>query len=253
MEIRRILVSQPKPENGKSPYYDLGEKYNFEVEFRQFIAVEGVSLKEFRKSHINILDFGAVLFTSKTAIDNYFRLLEEQKLVAPVTMKYFCLTESIALYLQKYIVYRKRKIFFGNGDVEDMQDIIMKNKQENFLFPVADIHKPDVPKKLEKLKINFTKAVFYKTVCADLSDIKELNYDMLVFFTPIGVESLLVNFPNFQQNDIAIAAFGPVTHKAVKKVGLRLDIKAPTEEITSMTMAIEQFIKENLNKDKKND
>jgi len=248
LEIKRILVSQPKPDNGKSPYYDLGAKYNFEVEFRQFIAVEGVTLKEFRKSKINILDFGAVLFTSKTAIDNYFRLSEELKLVIPPTMKYFCLSEAIAFYLQKYIVFRKRKIFFGNGNIDDMTDMLLKHKNEKFLLPVADIHKPDIPKKLEKIKINFTKAVLYNTVCADLTDMKELNYDLLVFFTPIGVQSLLQNFPNFQQNHVKIAGFGPITHKAVKKAGLKLDIKAPTIEIPSMTMAIEQYIKDNTKK-----
>lgn len=248
MEIKRILITQPNPENGKSPYHDLVEKYGLTIDFRPFITVEGVTLKEFRKSKINIQELTAVIFTSKTAVDHYFRLAEEMKFVIPNTMKYFCLTEAIAFYLQKYIVYRKRKIFFSTGNFDDLLEVLAKHQQEKYLLPVSDIHKPDIPKKLEKLKFNFIKAIFYKTVSANLSDLKDVNYDVLVFFTPAGIQSLLENFPTFQQNKTKIAAFGPLTTKAVKKAGLRLDIKAPTDEFPSMTMALEHFIKENLKK-----
>lgn len=248
MEIKRILITQPNPENGKSPYHDMAEKYGLTIDFRPFITVEGVSLKEFRKAKINLLEQTAVIFTSKTAVDNYFRLADEQKLTIPNTMKYFCLSESIAFYLQKYIVYRKRKIFFSTGNFDDLLEVLNKHQQEKYLLPVSDIHKPDIPKKLEKNKFIFTKAILYKTVSSNLSDLKDVNYDVLVFFTPAGIQSLLENFPTFQQNKTKIAAFGPLTTKAVKKAGLRLDIKAPTDESPSMTMALEQYIKDNLKK-----
>lgn len=248
MEIKRILVSQPEPANSKSPYLLLSEKYGVTVDFKPFITVEGVSAKDFRRTKINFLDFSAVIFTSKTAIDHYFRLAEELKIEIPNTMKYFCISESIAFYLQKYIVYRKRKIFYSSGDFDDLMEVMQKYHSETFLLPVSDVHKPDVPKKLEKFKFNFTKAVLYQTVSVDMKNFNMNDYDIIVFFTPAGIQSLLENFPNFQQENIKIAAFGPITTKALKKAGLKLDIKAPTEEAPSMTMALENYIKSYMKK-----
>ncbi|MFO8235114.1 MAG: uroporphyrinogen-III synthase [Bacteroidales bacterium] len=242
MEIKKILVSQPKPENSKSPYFDLAEKYDLRVDFRQFIHVEGVSSKEFRKSKVNILDHSAVIFKSRTAIDHFYRICEELRISVPDSMKYFCTSEATAFYLQKYIVYRKRKIFYGNGNFNDLLETIKKHKKEKFLVPLSDSHKEEIPRKLDKNKINYTKATFYRTVCSELSDLTDVNYDMLVFYSPSGIKSLFENFPEFEQNSKKIATFGSKTAKAVKDAGLRIDVKAPTAKAPSMTMAIEQFI-----------
>ncbi|MFP4017657.1 MAG: uroporphyrinogen-III synthase [Bacteroidales bacterium] len=242
MEIKKILVSQPKPENNKSPYFDLAEKYGLQVDFRQFIHVEGVSSKEFRKSKINILDHTAVIFKSRTAIDHFFRICEELRISVPDTMKYFCTSEATAFYLQKYIVYRKRKIFYGDGKFNDLLELIKKHKKETFLVPLSDSHKEEIPRKLDKNKIKYTRATFYRTVCSNLSDLSDVNYDMLVFYSPSGIKSLFENFPEFEQNSKKIATFGSKTAKAVKDAGLRIDVKAPTSKAPSMTMAIEQFI-----------
>jgi uroporphyrinogen-III synthase len=244
-KIKRILVSQPKPESEKHSYSELAEKNNLKIDFRPFIQVEGITVKDFRKERIEILSHGAVIFTSKTAIDHFFRIAEELKVCIPDEMKYFCSSESIAFYLQKYIVYRKRKIFYSSsGNIADIMDIIMKHKDENFLIPMSNSHKDDIPALLDKAKIKYTSAVFYHTVCSDLSDLSEINYDVLVFFSPTGIKSLLQNFPGFQQNDIKIATFGTTTAKAATEAGLRLDISAPQPNAPSMTMALEQYIKE---------
>ncbi len=244
MKIRRILVSQPVPPTEKSPYFDLAEKYNLKIDFKQFIDIKPVEAREFRKEKINILDHTAVLFTSKTAIDHFFRICDEMRITIPDEMKYFCVSEAIAFYLQKYIVYRKRKIFYGNNKFDDLLDIIRKHSDETFLLPLSDIHKQEIPQKLEKAKIKFNKAILYRTISADLSDMKnDFNYDILVFFSPQGISSLIENFPSFEQNDIKIAAFGPATSKAVKKARLRLDIQAPLPEAPSMTMALDLFLK----------
>ena len=249
MKIKRILVSQPKPESTKSPYFDLAEKTNVQVDFRPFIQVEGVSAKEFRQTRIQILDHGAVVFTSRTAIDHYFRICQELRLTVPDTMKYFCISEATAFYLQKYIVYRKRKIFYGNGVFPDLVDVMKKHKDERFLVPLSHIHKQEIPQLLDKAGYKYTKAILYKTVSSDLSDLKDVNYDILVFFSPSGIKSLKQNFPDFEQNGTNIACFGPSTAKAVRDAGLRLDIEAPTAACPSMTMALEQFIKK-MNKTK---
>lgn len=241
-KIRKILVSQPEPENNKSPYFDLAEKHNLKIDFRPFIHVEGISAKEFRQSKVDLSVHSAVIFTSKTSIDHYFRISEEMRLTIPDTMKYFCISESTAYYLQKYIVYRKRKIFFGNGKVEDLVDIMMKHKDENFLLPLSAAHKEEIPGLLDKHRFNYTKSVLYKTECSDLSDLADVNYDILVFYSPSGIKSLLQNFPNFKQNDTKIASFGDKTARAVEEAGLRLDIKAPAPQAPSMTMALESFI-----------
>ena len=245
MKIKKILVSQPEPQNDKSPYAELAEKNGLKIDFRQFIKVEGVSVKEFRQSRIDILAHTGVIFTSRTAIDNYFRIAEELRLVIPDTMKYFCISEATAFYLQKYIVYRKRKIFYGNGTFVDLMETIKKHKDEKFLVPLSDIHKEEIPKKLDQSKIKYTKAIMYKTVSADLSDLSDVNYDMLVFYSPSGIKSLMENFPDFKQNETKIATFGPKTAKAVKDAGLKVNVKAPTKEAPSMTMAIDQFINTN--------
>ncbi len=243
MRIKKIIVSQPDPLSEKSPYMELAQKFNLKIDFRPFIRVEGISAKDFRQQKIDILQHTAVIFTSRTAIDNFYRICEEVRVTIPETMKYFCITEAIAHYLQKYIVYRKRKIFFGPGTFVQLMDVILKHKNEKFLVPLSDVHKAEIPKTLDKAKIKYSKGIFYRTVSSDLSDLKELDYNMLVFYSPSGIKSLFENFPNFQQNDIAIAAFGDNTAKAVKDNGLRLDVKAPTPQCTSMTQALDEFIK----------
>ncbi|MCL3780211.1 uroporphyrinogen-III synthase [Prolixibacteraceae bacterium JC049] len=244
MKIKRILVSQPKPASEKSPYFDLADRNNLDIDFRPFIQVEGVSAKEFRQTRIQILDHTAVIFTSRTSIDHFFRVCQEMRITVPDTMKYFCVSEATAFYLQKYIVYRKRKIFFGAGRFADLIDVMKKHSKEKFLIPLSHIHKQEIPNLLDKAKFTYTKAILYKTVSSDLSDLENVNYDVLVFFSPSGVKSLLKNFPEFEQNETRIASFGPSTAKAVKEAGLRLDIEAPNPKAPSMTMALEQYIKD---------
>jgi uroporphyrinogen-III synthase len=243
LKIKKILVSQPKPTTPKSPYFDLADKNNVKIDFRPFIQVEGIDCKDFRKQKLNILEHTAVIFTSRTAIDHFFRICEETRVSVPETMKYFCISEATAFYLQKYIVFRKRKIFHSTGKFADLMDIIKKHKEEVFLVPLSDIHKQEIPDLLNKAKVKYSKAIFYRTVSSDLSDIKEIDYDVLVFFSPSGIASLFQNFPNFIQNDIVIASFGPATAKAVTEAGLRLDIQAPMPQAPSMTAALEQYIK----------
>jgi len=244
MRIKKILVSQPKPENGKSPYFELAEKNNLQIDFRPFIQVEGLSAKEFRQNRIDILKHTAVIFNSKTAIDHFFRICEEMRITVPDSMKYFCISESTAYYLQKYIVYRKRKIFYGNGKIEDLMELVNKHNDGYFLVPLSDSHNEDLPNTLDKNNIRYNKAILYKTICCDLSDLSKLDYDILVFFSPSGIKSLFKNFPDFTQNDTKIASFGESTAKAVKDAGLRLDIEAPKPEAPSMTMALDLFIRE---------
>ena len=243
MSVKTILVSQPKPESEKSPYFDLADKYNLKIDFRPFINVEGVSAREFREQKVEFSKHTAVIFTSKTAVDHFFRIAEETRFKVPETLKYFCISEAIAYYLQKYVVYRKRKIFFGKQSIEDMSDVLKKHKNETFLLPCSDILRQRIPETLDELGVNYSKLILYRTVASDLSDLEDVKYDLLVFFSPSGIESLLKNFPEFKQNTTKIAAFGPTTASAVKKHNLRLDIHAPQPQAPSMTMAIEQFIK----------
>lgn len=244
MSIKTILVSQPKPESDKNPYAALAEKYNLKVDFRPFIHVEGIDINEFRTQRIDVSQFSAVILTSKTAVDHYFRIAEESRFEVPTSMKYFCISEAVAYYLQKYVTYRKRKIFHGKQRIEDLIDTIKKHKKEKFLLPCADILRDVIPETLSKNSIDFTKATLYRTVASDLSDLEDVYYDLLVFFSPSGIESLLKNFPDFKQNKTLIAAFGPTTAKAVVDSNLRLDIHAPQPQAPSMSMAIELFIKE---------
>ncbi len=243
MKVKTILVSQPKPESERSPYFDLMERCNVKIDFRPFIHIEGVPGKEFRKERINILDYKAVIFTSRNAVDHFFRICEELRITVPDSMKYFCISESTAYYLQKYVVYRKRKIFHGKLKFSDLIDVINKHSQEKFLLPCSDIHKQEIPEILDKNNIDFDKAVLYKTVCSDLSDLKDVNYDVLVFFSPSGIKSLFQNFPEFEQNSTRIAVFGPTTAKAAEDAKLRIDISAPQPEAPSMSMALEHYIK----------
>lgn len=243
MKIKTILVSQPEPKKDKSPYFDLAKRNNLKIDFRPFIKVEGISVKEFRQLRINMLDYSAVIFTSRTAVDHYFRIAKEMRLVIPDSTKYFCVSESTAFYLQKYTQYRKRKIFFGQRTFDDLLELITKHKTEKFLVPLSDIHKSEIPRKLTKLKVKFCKAVLYRTVSSDLSDLANVDYDVLVFYSPSGIKSLQQNFPDFKQNGTKIASFGLSTAKAVKDAGLRLDIKAPLVKAPSMTMALDMYIR----------
>lgn len=249
MKIKKILVSQPRPTSDKSPYFDIAEKYGVDVVFRPFIKVEGLTAKEFRQQKINISDFTAIIFTARTAIDHFFRLCEEMRITIPDTMKYFCTTESIALYLQKYTVYRKRKIFHGKtGKLDDLLPFLTKHSKEKYLYAVSDVHKDDT-NILDNHKINYTKAVMYRTVSNDFGPDEPFDYDMLIFFSPAGIASLLKNFPDFEQGDIKIGCFGSTTAQAVRDAGLRLDIEAPSPKSPSMTAALESFLKEEAEKE----
>jgi uroporphyrinogen-III synthase len=242
LAIKTILVSQPKPEGEKSPYYDLAENYKLKIDFRPFIKVEGIDGKEFRAQKVNIAEHSAVILTSKVAVDHFFRIAEEIRFEVPESMKYFCISEAVALYLQKYVAYRKRKIFFGKQTINDLADVMKKHKSEKFLLPCTDILRDNIPITLEQQGMAFTKVILYRTVASDLSDLEDVYYDMLVFFSPSGIESLMKNFPGFKQNDTRIAAFGATTAKAVVDNNLRLDVHAPQPETPSMTAAIEKFI-----------
>lgn len=243
MKISSILVAQPKPETERSPYFDLASKYKIKIDFIPFTHVESVVGKEFRKERVNILEHHAIIMTSRNAIDHFFRVCSELRINVPETMKYFCPSEAIAYYLQKYVVYRKRKIFHGVKALSDIADVLKKHKEDKFLFPCSDTHNEDVPELLKSLNINFSEAVLFRTVSSNLSKLAKVNYDMLVFFSPNGIRSLFDNFPKFKQNQTKIAAFGVNTAKAVIDAGLKLNLSAPTLEAPSMPMAIELFIK----------
>jgi uroporphyrinogen-III synthase len=244
MKIKKILVSQPQPDSEKSPYYELAEKNNVKIDFRPFSHVLGVPCKDFRKQRIDILAHTAVVFSSKTAIDHFFRICGEMRISVPDTMKYFCVSESVAFYLQKYIIYRKRKIFHGNGMVSDLMELIMKHQDEKYLLPLSDQQNEELTVLLDKQKVKYSKAILYQNVCLDISDLSIINYDLLVFFSPSSFKSLLKNFPEFQQNEIKIGSFGSSTAKAILEAGLRLDLQAPRPEAPSMIAALEQYIKE---------
>ena len=242
--VKSILVSQPAPNNGKSPYFDLAKKFNIKVDFRPFIQVDPVPYKEFRKQKINFLDATAIIFTSRNAVDHFFRACKEAKIEMPADMKYFCISEQTAYYLQKYIVIRKRKIFTGKRTPSDLVEVIKKHKGEKFILPCSNIRKDDIPKYLRENGYNFKEAILYNTVASDLSDLADIKYDVIAFFSPSGINSLFVNFPDFKQEKTRIAAFGPATSKAVEDAGLILDIQAPLPEAPSMTGALELYIKE---------
>jgi uroporphyrinogen-III synthase len=242
-KVKSILVTQEAPTDANSPYLKLAEKFNLKIDFRPFIQVEAVPVKEFRKQKVEIPQHSAVIFTSRHSVDHFFSICQELKLEMPPEMKYFCISDQTSNYLQKYIVIRKRKIFSGLKDTKDLLEIIKKHKNEKFLFPCSDIRKNDIPDFLRENGFNFTEAIMYHTVAADLSDLKNVYYDILAFFSPSGINSLFVNFPDFKQNNTRIAAFGPTTARAVKDANLFLDIEAPLPNAPSMTGAIELYIK----------
>ena len=245
MKIKKVLVSQPKPASEKSPYYDIAEKYGVKIDFRPFIKVESVSAKEVRQQKVSILDHTAVIFTSRHAIDHFFHLCTELRVTIPETMKYFCVTEQVALYIQKYVQYRKRKVFFGaTGKIDDLLPSMIKHKTEKFFVPMSDVHTDEIKNLLDKSNLQHSEAVMYRTVSNDFASEESFDYDMLIFFSPAGINSLMKNFPNFEQGNIVIASFGPTTAKAVRDAGLRLDLEAPTAQAPSMTAALEMYIKE---------
>lgn len=242
MKVKTILVSQPEPKVDNSPYFELQQKHKVKIDFRPFIHVEGVSAKEVRAQKIDFNNFTAVILTSKNAIDHYFRTADEMRYKIPEDLKYFCQSEAIAYYLQKYVVYRKRKIYVGQKDFADMSSLFKKYKDEKFLLPASDQLNAEAPVTLNNLKLNWTEATLYRTVVSDLSDLADVYYDVLAFFSPTGIKSLFQNFPNFKQNTTRIAVFGSTTQKEAIEHGLRIDIMAPSPEAPSMTMALEKYI-----------
>ena len=242
MKVKTILVSQPEPKMENSPYARLIDKEKVKVDFRPFIHVEGVDAKDVRQQKIDLKNYTAIILNSRNAVNHYFRLAEEMRFKVPDSMKYFCQSEAVAYYLQKYVVYRKRKIYVGKMNFSDMVSLFKKYKDEKFLLPSSDSLKPIVPETLDNLGVNWTRGIFYKTVISDLSDLRNVYYDILVFFSPSGIESLLQNFPDFEQKETRIAVFGNSTVDAATDAGLRIDIKAPTPDTPSMTMALQKYI-----------
>ena len=243
-KVASILVTQARPADNSSPYFQIAGKYNLQIDFRPFIQIEGVSYKDFRKQKINILDHTAIIFTSRNAVDHFFRICQEARMEMPADMKYFCVTEQTANYLQKYIVIRKRKIFTGNKTAADLFDLIRKHKNEKFLFPCSNIRGNDIPDFMDTSGLHLTEAIMYETVPADLSDLNINSFDIIAFFSPSGVNALRHNFPDFEQNGIRMAAFGPTTARAVSEAGFILDIEAPLPNAPSMAGALELYIKE---------
>lgn len=243
MKIKKVLISQPEPENlEKSPYWNLIKKHKLNLTFFKFFSIEGISASEFRKSRIHITDHTAVIFNSKLSVDHFFRMAKDLREVIPETMKYFCTTEQIALYLQNYIQYRKRKIFFGNQFFAELVDVMTKHRDEKFLFPCSNEKQTEYTKLLDKAKFKYTKAAMYKSVPRDLTQFSLKDFDMVVLFSPIGVRSLLQSFPKLKNGDILVAAFGTTTHNALKQAGIEVSVLAPTKSSPSMSMAIENFV-----------
>ena len=243
-KVKSILISQPQPANENNPYSAVADKHKVVIDFRSFIHVEGVTASDFRKDKIQIREFRNVIFTSKNAVDHYFRMCEEMRVQISPDIRYFCISEAIAYYLQKYVVYRKRKIYHGNIRIEELIPTLKKFKNEKFLMPSSDSLKPQIPNALEEANIDYTRAILFKTVVSDLSDLENVFYDILVFFSPSGIKSLYENFPEFKQNKTRLACFGAITQKEAEKNGLVVDIPAPTVNAPSMTKAISDYIKE---------
>ena len=242
MSIKKILVSQPRPTSEKSPYFDLERKYGVEIVFRQFIKVEGLSSKEFRQSKINVPEYSAIILTARTAVDHFFRLCNELRYKVPDTLKYFCVSETVANYLQKYVIYRKRKIFYSEtGTMDGLIPIIAKHNKESYLMPVSDVHN-DKAVVLDNHKVKYVKAVMYRTVSNDFKPGEKFDYDMLVFFTPAGIKSYINNFPDYMERNVVIAAMGSTTLEEARNVGLRVDVTI-SPEAPSMASAIEQYLK----------
>ena len=246
--VRKILVSQPKPSSDKSPYFEMEKEYGVELVFRPFIKVEGLSSKEFRQQKISILNYKAVVFTSRHAIDNYFKLAKEMRLEIPESMKYFCVTETIALYIQKYVQYRKRKVFFGKtGKIDDLLPTMAKHKTEKYLIPMSDVHDDTVKKLLDAKKLNHTECVMYRTVSNDFTEdeVKTFDYDMCIFFSPSGINAFNTTFGNTMNDKVVVGTFGPATAKAAHDAGLNVEVEAPTVQHPSMTSALKDFLEKN--------
>lgn len=246
--VRKILVSQPKPSSDKSPYFEMEKEYGVELVFRPFIKVEGLSSKEFRQQKVSILNYTAVVFTSRHAIDNYFKLAGEMRLEIPETMKYFCVTETIALYIQKYVQYRKRKVFFGKtGKIDDLLPIMVKHKNEKYLIPMSDVHDDSVKKLLDTKKLNHTECVMYRTVSNDFTEeeAKAFDYDMCIFFSPSGINAFNAAFGDSKNDKVVVGTFGPATAKAAHDAGLKVEVEAPTVQHPSMTSALKSFLEKN--------
>ena len=243
--IKRILVSQPKPSSDKSPYYDIAARHNIELVFRPFIKVEGISAREFRAQKISLPEFTAIVFTSRHAIDHFFQLCKELRFNVPDDMKYFCITEQVALYIQKYVQYRKRKVFYGGtGKFADLVPVMVKHKTERFFVPMSDVHTDEIANALNEKNLQHREGVMYRTVSNDFQQDEKFDYDMVIFFSPSGIQSLLKNIPDFEQGKIAIGTFGPTTAKAVKDAGLRLDLEAPSPQYPSITAALNAYLTE---------
>ena len=245
MKLKTLLVSQPEPAGEKSPYDRIKEKFKLKIDYRPFIHVEGVDAKSVRTQKIDFAEFDNIILTSRNAVDHYFRLTEEMRFKVPDSTKYFCLSEAVAFYLQKYVVYRKRKIYIGDKNIQDLSSVLLKFGSEKYLLPTSDSLKPSIPETLNKLEINWKRAELFKTVISDLSDLRDVYYDILVFFSPSGIDSLFKNFPGFKQNKTKIAVYGKTTHDAASRSKLRVDISAPSEDFPSMSMAIEKYIQAN--------
>ncbi|MBL30933.1 MAG: uroporphyrinogen-III synthase [Flavobacteriaceae bacterium] len=245
MSLKTILISQPEPASDKSPYKRIQQKLKLKIDYRPFIHVEGMNAKSVRKQKIDFADFDNIILTSRNAVDHFFRLTTEMRFKVPDSTKYFCLSEAVAYYLQKYVVYRKRKIYVGDKNIEDLEEVFNKFSSEKYLLPTSDILKPSIPETLDGFKLNWRRAQLYKTVISDLSDLRDVYYDILVFFSPSGIDSLFQNFPDFKQNSTKIAVYGKTTYEAAKKANLRIDVSAPTPGIPSMSMALEKFISTN--------
>lgn len=253
MKVKNILVSQPEPADlEKSPYGELIRKFNLKIDFCKFISVEGISAKDFRRAKGSFNGHTAVILTSRHAVDHFFRMSKEMRFEIPDSLKYFCISESTAYYLQKYVQYRKRKIFYGKQNFADLMEVIKKHEEETFLLPSSDMHKQAIFELLDKSKINYTKAIIYRTVDSNLSHINIDKYDMMIFFSPAGIESLKNNFPTFTQGEKLIAAFGKTTALAVKKAAFKLNIPAPTQSAPSMTMAVEEYLTKLIKENRKN-
>jgi len=243
LKVSRILITQPRPETDKSPYFDLAKKYELSLDFHAFIRVEGLSSKDFRKQKVDITEHTAIIFTSRYAVDHFFRICEELKVKVSQDMKYFCITEAVALYLQKFILYRKRKVFFSaDGSSAGLQDVITKHKSEKYLLPVSDNAKNDIAQHLIKYNIKYSDVTLYRMVSNDITEVMKESYDVIVFFSPFSVQTLFDHNPQFKQNGTMVGAFGPTTSKAIEDVGLRLDIKAPAPNAPSMVAALELFL-----------
>jgi len=248
LKIQKILISQPQPTSEKNPYSELVAKYNVKIDFRPFIQIEPLTPREFRQQHINIHDYSAIVFTTKLHVDNFFKMCEELRVTVPETMKYFCINEATAFYLQKYVVFRKRKIFYGNNQLDDMKEYFLKNKDCNYLVPITEPHKASTLEVLNKYNLTYTPAVFSRTISSNMKDLNLNDYQIIVFFTPAGIKSLFENFPDFVQGELIIGTSGQLTAQAAREAGLNVQLESPTKEFTSITAAIDAFIKNNLKK-----